>query len=229
MRMNDNDSRRTRNHLRNEEGLHKRRVRISKEPEERRQEIIETALAVFSEKGFDNTTIQDIVDRMGVSPGLCYRYFRSKSEIFAAASEYYAKKAVEQIEIPEERMGSAIDKFNLQVKQMLEYTIKNAEFEANYNEDPLVRASRLDDVADEMSEKMIPIIKQGVEEGVFHCEYPENSTRFLICGIIHTFHSGMTKKNFREYIVSFVDFFKLISIRVLEPEEINKIGENWQF
>ena len=63
-----------------------RRTRISKEPEERRQEIIETALTLFSEKGYENTTIQDISDRMNVSPGLFYRYFKSKTEIFAATS-----------------------------------------------------------------------------------------------------------------------------------------------
>lgn len=229
MRITNNESRRTHNHLRNEEGRHKRKVRITKEPEERRQEIIETALTVFSEKGFDNTTIQDIVDRMGVSPGLCYRYFKSKAEIFAATSEYYAKKAVEQIELSDEDKGSAIDKFNLQVKQMLEYTIRHAEFEANYNEDPKIRASRLDDVADEMSNLMIPIIKQGIEEGIFHCEDVENSTRFLIYGIIHTFHSGVTRDNIKKYILSFIDFFKSISIRILQPDETDKIGENWEF
>ena len=77
-----------------------RRTRIVKDPEERKQEIIETALKLFAEKGYEYTTMQDIAERMNVSQGLCYRYFKSKAEIFAASSDYYARKAVEQIKLP---------------------------------------------------------------------------------------------------------------------------------
>ena len=38
-----------------------RRTRVTKDPEARRQEIIETALALFSEKGYENTTIQEVL------------------------------------------------------------------------------------------------------------------------------------------------------------------------
>lgn len=65
-------------------------TRISKEPEKRKHEILETAMTVFYEKGYDKTKISDIADKIGVAQGLCYRYFPSKEVLFDSAIEQYA-------------------------------------------------------------------------------------------------------------------------------------------
>ena len=56
-------------------------------PEERTEQIIETAAKLFAEKGFDATSIDDIAEACGVAPGLIYHYFDSKSEILRALLE----------------------------------------------------------------------------------------------------------------------------------------------
>lgn len=185
-----------------------RRTRISKEPEERRQEIIETALELFSEKGYEDTTIQDISDRMNVSPGLCYRYFKSKTEIFAATSEYYAMKAVEQLKVPTSKETPAIEKLSLFIKQLFEYVMKYKEFEANYHEETEIRASHLDHVASQMVEILLPIVEQGIEENVFHCTDVRRTTKFLVFGLIHTFHDDIPDTNTEDYIVIFRKFIQ---------------------
>lgn len=76
------------------------RVRIIKDPEERKQEIIEAALHLFSQKGYEHTTIQDIAKYLNISQGLCYRYFKSKAEIFTATAEFYAQQILIQIRQP---------------------------------------------------------------------------------------------------------------------------------
>ena len=45
-------------------------MRISKEPEERKQEIVETAMKLFCEKGYEKTSISDIAKEMNVAQGL---------------------------------------------------------------------------------------------------------------------------------------------------------------
>lgn len=65
------------------------KVRISKPPEERKQEIIDAAMGVFTEKGYEQTTMRDIAAVIGVVPGLCYRYFNSKQELFDSAVSQY--------------------------------------------------------------------------------------------------------------------------------------------
>ncbi len=65
-------------------------MRTVKDPDTRKQEILSGALSVFSKKGYDKTTISDIARELGISQGLCYRYYASKEEIYDAALDEYA-------------------------------------------------------------------------------------------------------------------------------------------
>lgn len=58
-----------------------------RQAEERRQQLIDTALRLFAERGFDNTSIKDLAEAAGVAQGLFYHYFRSKEELLFAAIE----------------------------------------------------------------------------------------------------------------------------------------------
>lgn len=49
---------------------------------DRRDSIIVSGLKVFCEKGYDGTTVDDIVKKAGCSHGLFYHYFKSKKEVF---------------------------------------------------------------------------------------------------------------------------------------------------
>ena len=53
----------------------------NKYPEETRKKILDISFRLFSEKGYDHTTIQDIVDALGMSKGAVYHHFRSKEDI----------------------------------------------------------------------------------------------------------------------------------------------------
>ncbi|MDR0663248.1 MAG: TetR/AcrR family transcriptional regulator, partial [Spirochaetaceae bacterium] len=50
--------------------------------EKRRSEILEKALDVFVEEGFENTTFQKIADRAGITRTILYTYFKNKREVF---------------------------------------------------------------------------------------------------------------------------------------------------
>jgi AcrR family transcriptional regulator len=52
---------------------------------ERRRQILEAALAVFSEKGFNAANVSDVAARAGVSQGTIYWYFESKEELLTQA------------------------------------------------------------------------------------------------------------------------------------------------
>ena len=71
-------------------------MRVTKEPEVRKQEILDTALKLFGEKGYEKTSIADIAKTIGVAQGLCYRYFPSKETLFDSAIEQYADVLVAQ-------------------------------------------------------------------------------------------------------------------------------------
>ncbi len=70
-------------------------MRISKEPEVRKQEMIDTAMKIFAQKGYEATSMTDIAKEMNVVSGLCYRYFKSKNELYETAVKMYAKACSE--------------------------------------------------------------------------------------------------------------------------------------
>lgn len=72
-------------------------LRIIKAIDERRQEILDGAMKLFSEKGYDRTSISDIARYLGISQGLCYRYFKSKEEIFESAIDEYASNIADEM------------------------------------------------------------------------------------------------------------------------------------
>ena len=55
--------------------------------EERRNQIIESAIQVFSRQGFANTRMDDVAAESGLSKGLLYWYFKSKDDIIIAIAD----------------------------------------------------------------------------------------------------------------------------------------------
>ena len=62
-------------------------ARTPKVVEDRREQIIEAALRVFAQKGFDKATNKDIAGEAGITAGLIYHYFKSKEDLLKAALE----------------------------------------------------------------------------------------------------------------------------------------------
>jgi len=55
--------------------------------EERREQIVESAMNVIARKGFSKTRMDDVAAESGLSKGLLYWYFKSKEEIIVAISD----------------------------------------------------------------------------------------------------------------------------------------------
>lgn len=59
----------------------KQRTRREEQAEWRRNQLLDTALRLFGEKGVENTSIKDIAEAAGVAQGLVYHYFRNKEDL----------------------------------------------------------------------------------------------------------------------------------------------------
>lgn len=71
-------------------------MRTVKEPDVRKQEILDGAIRIFAQKGYDKTTTADIANELHISQGLCYRYYPTKEAIYDAALDKYADLIVEE-------------------------------------------------------------------------------------------------------------------------------------
>ena len=64
----------------------------NKYPEETVKKILNTAISLFLENGYEKTSMQDIVNALGMSKGAIYHHFKSKEELFErAVLEFYAR------------------------------------------------------------------------------------------------------------------------------------------
>lgn len=72
-------------------------ARISKNPEERRKELVDTALGLFLDRGYEQTTVSDIVKKLGLAQGTFYYHFKSKAEILDAVVDSIASSLAEQV------------------------------------------------------------------------------------------------------------------------------------
>ncbi|MCA9881680.1 MAG: TetR/AcrR family transcriptional regulator [Anaerolineae bacterium] len=65
---------------------------------ERRKEILAVALQAFRERGYDKTSMDDVVEATGLSKGTIYWYFKNKQELFFALMEYVINQFFEDFE-----------------------------------------------------------------------------------------------------------------------------------
>ena len=59
-------------------------MRIVMEADVRKNEILDAAGILFSEKGYDNTSVTDIMNAVGIAKGTLYHHFKSKEDIMDA-------------------------------------------------------------------------------------------------------------------------------------------------
>ena len=90
----------------------------NRNPEETRRKILEVSKELFLEKGFDNTSIQDIIDGLGgLTKGVIYHHFESKNEILQSIiSENRGETGLEKIQ------NSLMDSFSNFEQQRLVYS-----------------------------------------------------------------------------------------------------------
>lgn len=65
--------------------------------EQKKKDVLTSAMACFAEKGYQAATIDDIVAHSGMSKGALYNYFKSKEEIYLALQEEATKKTFERL------------------------------------------------------------------------------------------------------------------------------------
>jgi AcrR family transcriptional regulator len=88
-------------------------MRVVKNPEIRKKELIETALHLFLTKGYEKTSIRDILKEVKGSPGMFYYYFSSKEEIFEEAIHYYVENYIKELsQIFKDESISLKEKYN---------------------------------------------------------------------------------------------------------------------
>ena len=73
-------------------------VRWERRPDTRPRELLDAALRVFAERGYRNTSIDDVAHAAGVTKGAVYHYFATKEDLLLHAIEHYHDRAFGEID-----------------------------------------------------------------------------------------------------------------------------------
>ena len=153
---------------------------------QKKKYILEKARTVFSEKGFKNVTMKDIVDACEISRGGLYLYFSSTEEIFLAVlADDSSEDDEEAVALALSGDASAGDMLALFLKEQKKEILrkKNNLTVATYEFFSLHKAAKDNplknqfDTAVRIVEKLI---ENGVESGEFYCENPVGCARNLM-------------------------------------------------
>jgi len=100
----------------------------NKYPEETRQKIMETALELFLNKGYDETTVLDIIANLGgLTRGAFYHHFKSKDDVLDALFARFGVGMLPMEQAREAKVSSGLERIRLLLKLSLQSNTANKE------------------------------------------------------------------------------------------------------
>ncbi len=167
-------------------------MRITKEPEVRKKEIIDVAMKLFEENGIMKTSMNDIAKEMDVAKGLLYYYFKSKDELITEVIESFSKDVDEEIKgIMKSEAFTFYEKLSLIIGKFFNSI---AEHPAMMDLSP-VNPGIFDYVKTKLSDVAIyhakALLEEGEAKGILKIRYPEYVLRMLISGIADLYMDGI--------------------------------------
>lgn len=158
-------------------------MRIVKEAEVRKEEILDAAEKLFAAKGFDNTSTGDILDAVGIARGTLYYHFKSKEDILDGVIERITDRLmcdagdiVRQKELPVlERLTKAI--LSLNVESKIGHEIME---QVHRPQNALMHQKMQTALLTGINPILTELIEEGNQQGIFHTQYPEATVEMII-------------------------------------------------
>lgn len=173
-----------------------------KKGERRKQELLNIAYRMFIEKGYENTSVDDIIIEAGIAKGTYYYYFESKEATLEAVIEMMIEKA--------ENIAKAALMNPVPIPQKLASVVYA--FQPNKDEivitDVLERKENIvmhDKIGKKIVEVAVPIlsdiVREGIAQGIFACTNVEERVKMLLIMSQNMFDYGAySNKDIEVYV-----------------------------
>ena len=173
-----------------------------KKGERRKQDLLNIAYRMFIEKGYENTSVDDIIIEAGIAKGTYYYYFESKEATLEAVIEMMIEKA--------EIVAKAALMNPVSIPQKLASVVYA--FQPNKDEvvitDVLERKENIvmhDKIGKKIVEVAVPIlsdiVREGIAQGIFACTNVEERVKMLLIMSQNMFDYGAySNKDIEVYV-----------------------------
>lgn len=158
-------------------------MRVVKEAEERRNEILDVSEKLFMTKGFDHTSITDILNEIEIARGTLYYHFKSKEDILDGIIHRQTSKLVEKAEM-------IVKKREIPVLQRLTIMMRALNVNDDLGHEIMKQVHRPQNALmhQKMQEGMLAgitplitgLIKEGIAQGICQTDYPAEAAEMLL-------------------------------------------------
>ena len=154
----------------------------NKHPEVTVEKILDVAQQLFLEKGYDNTTIQDIVDKLGgLTKVAVYHHFKSKEDIICALSDKMFSDCNPFIEVKKREDLNGLQK----MREVMRLNQSNTNgTEINLQVLPLLKNPRIfteliEANRRDLSPRWLELIEEGIADGSIQTEYAKEIAELI--------------------------------------------------
>lgn len=176
-------------------------MRIVKEAEERRNEILDAADELFFQKGFDGTSTNDIIEKVKIARGTLYYHFKSKEDIMDALIDRYnlrilgaAQEIAKDKSIPvNQRIVRVVMALNISggsSKEIMEHIHKP--------QNALMHQKIQKVIISGVTPILAEIIREGIERGKFSTPFPYECMEMVVTYANTVFDDDMVEMNNEE-------------------------------
>ncbi|AUD25917.1 TetR/AcrR family transcriptional regulator [Bacillus cereus group sp. BC251] len=193
-------------------------MRIIKEYEERRKEILETAERLFLTKGYTKTTVNDILKEIGIAKGTFYHYFKSKVEVMDEIIMRIIKEDVAKAKV-------IVSNPNIPVLEKLFRVLMEQSPKSGDVKDKMIEQFHQPNNAEmhqkslvqsiiHLSPVLTEILEQGIEEGIFSTSYPQETIELLLSSAQVIFDDGLFQWKPEEMMRRVKAYIKMMEVSV---------------
>ena len=187
---------------------------------ERELRILEGALELFGQRGFEATTVSSICEAAGVSEATLYEYFESKEQVLFSIAERFTRREVERLQHLANYLHDPREKLRVIIQAYLEFYERNPLYtsvalltlKANRN---FTRSAAYEAVR-EASRFIVEAFREGAEAGLFRPEIDAHLVRNLVLGFIEHLTTQWIAVGRPQHISQYRDTIHEMVMRAIE-------------
>lgn len=171
-------------------------VRVSKQPEVRRREILDAAVELFARKGYAATSINDILEAVGIAKGTFYYHFAAKDEVMRAVVVQLVEEGIAHARvIAADRSLPVAERVLAIIASQRAHGDKaamvNSLHEAGNAEFHLLSHTAL---IERLTPVIAAVVREGITAGVFDTPFPDESVEMILTAVSFLTEGGFESR-----------------------------------
>lgn len=208
-------------------------MRIVKEADVRKNEILDAAEALFKSNGFDSTTITAIIEKAKIARGTVYYHFKSKEDVLDALIERHCERLLNAAkQIASDKSVPVLERLIQTLMAMnrdKDGTCDVLTQQMHKPQNALMHQKTHQTMLEGIPPILMEIVEDGIKEGLFNTPYPYESLEMVIAHVNTVFDDyseRLTEEELLQRIRAFI--FNLERLFGAAPGSFDRVIELFQ-